>query len=52
VSWTWMAPLVLAGLAAAVCVALAGAVRRETERVRVARVELSTSRRRLRRRPQ
>jgi hypothetical protein len=48
-SWDWTAPLVVAGVGAAVCAAIAAAVRRETERVRMARVELSASRRRLRR---
>ena len=48
-SWAWMAPLVVAGLGAGVCAALASAVRRETARVRLARVELSEARPRLRR---
>ncbi|HTT89667.1 MAG TPA: hypothetical protein VMF65_08920 [Acidimicrobiales bacterium] len=50
-SWAWTAPLVVAGLGAVVCAALAGAVRREANRVRPARVEVPPSRRRLRRPP-
>jgi hypothetical protein len=48
-SWAWMAPLTVAGVGAVVCAVLAGAVRRETAQVRLARVELSSARPRLRR---
>jgi hypothetical protein len=48
-SWAWMAPLTVAGVGAWVCARLAASVRRETERVRLARVELSDARPRLRR---
>ena len=40
-SWAWMAPLIVAGVGAWVCAMLAASVRRETARVRLARVELS-----------
>jgi hypothetical protein len=48
-SWAWMAPLVVAGVGAWVCAMLAASVRRETARVRQARVELSAAEPRLRR---
>ena len=48
-SWAWMAPLTVAGVGAWVCAMLAASVRRETARVRLARVELSAARPRLRR---
>jgi hypothetical protein len=48
-SWAWMAPLTVAGAGAVVCAALVAAVRRETAQVRLARVELSSARPRLRR---
>jgi hypothetical protein len=49
VSWAWTAPLVVGGLGAAICAALAGKLRRETDRVRLARVEVPASKRRVRR---
>jgi uncharacterized integral membrane protein len=49
VSWAWTVPLIVAGLGAAVGTALLGAVRREANRMRPARVELPPPRRRARR---
>jgi hypothetical protein len=48
-SWVWIAPLIVAGAGAWLCAVLAASVRREAARVRLARVELSETRPRLRR---
>ena len=48
-NWAWTAALVIAGLGATVCAALYGAVRRQANRVRLARVEAPATRRRRRR---
>jgi hypothetical protein len=51
VSWAWLAPLFLGALGAGVCAKLARAVQRETARVKLARVEITEIRPRLRRNP-
>ena len=46
-TWVWLGPLSVAGLAAAACAKLAGALRDESSRLRLARVEVEQVRRRV-----
>ena len=47
-SWAWLVPLAVGGLGAALCAKLARAVQREAARVRLARIELTEMKPRLR----
>jgi hypothetical protein len=49
VSWAWAGALCVAGLGAGLSVALANALRRETDQLRVARVEVKDLKSQLRR---
>jgi hypothetical protein len=51
VNWAWVGPLLVAGLGAGGCAAFSLKVRRETERLRLARVELRRVQSGLRDRP-
>ena len=50
-SWAWAGALCVAGLGAGISVALAGALRRETAQLRLARVEVRDLKGRLRAAP-
>ena len=47
-SWAWLVPLAVGGLGAALCATLTRAVQREAARVRLARIDLTEMKPRLR----